>query len=156
MGIRYFAKSIDTDDYLRIGAGPCPTCGARPHTRERDYEQPEPDELDLDKSWHYLQRLFASIGMTAAAELVAGNVTNTWSGWISHQGTVAPDRVRRVAVELASVRTDQVRAQFHNGEEWLDERSGQDFDYVLENLAAAVRFTAKVASDNRGIVYYIG
>jgi len=36
MGIRYLAISIDLDDYLRISAGPCPRCGARPHSREPD------------------------------------------------------------------------------------------------------------------------
>ena len=65
MGIRYIAVSIDADDYLRISAGPCPTCGARPDTREPEFGEPEPDVLDLDKSWSYLQQCFASTGLRA-------------------------------------------------------------------------------------------
>jgi hypothetical protein len=156
MGIRYLAISIDVDDYLRISAGPCPTCGARPHTREPDDGMPEPEVLDLDKSWGYLQRLFESTELEAAAELVAGNVTQTSRGWISHQGTVAPDRVTALTHELASVTTDQLRNLFQENGEWANDRSEGDFDYVSSYLARAIEFTAKVARESRGIVYYIG
>ncbi len=156
MGIRYLAISIDLDDYLRISAGPCPTCGTRPHPRERDYDEPEADVLDLDKSWGYLQRVFDSAGLDAAADLVAGDVTHTWTGWISHQGTVAPDRVLAVAADLASVTADELRRHFQDGGEWVNDRSEEFFEYVSSYLAMAVKFTAKVADENRGIVYYIG
>jgi hypothetical protein len=156
MGIRYLAVSIDLDDYLHISAGPCPTCGTRPHTREPDYGVPEPDVLDLDKSWHYFQRVFHSTGLDAAAELVAGDVTHTSTGWISHQGTVAPDRVADLTRELASVTTDQLQSLFQENGGWVDERSEGDFDYVSSYLARAISFTSKVAQEDRGIVYYIG
>jgi len=156
VGIRYLAISIDLDDYLRISAGACPTCGARPHTRQPDYGQPEPDVLDLDKCWGYLQRLFDSMDLRAAAELVAGHVTHTPTGWISHQGTVAPDRVPALAHELASVSVDQTRSLFQENGEWADHRSEGDFGYVSSYLTRAVSFAEKVARDNRGIVYYIG
>lgn len=156
MGIRYLAISIDTDDYLRISAGRCPTCGARPHTRERNYAEPQPDVLDLDKSWGYLRHFFESIRLDSAAELVAGHVTHTSGGWISHQGTIAPGRVTAVTAELMSVSADQLRDHFRDGGGWRDKRSRDDFEYVSSYLAAAVTFTAKVAKENRGIVYYIG
>ena len=156
MGIRYLAISIDSDDYDRISAGPCPTCGARPHARERDYDEPEPDILDLDKSWGYCQGLFDSLGLSAASELVAGDVTNTSHGWISYQGTVAPVRVKEVAAELTRVTESQVRNYFRLGDAWKDERSEQDFEYVNSHLRFAREFAEKVAGDDRGIVYYIG
>ena len=156
MGIRYVAISIDADDYLHISKGPCPACGTRPHPREPEYDEPDRDVLDLDKSWHYLQRVFRSTGLAAASKIVAGNVTNTRTGWISHQGTIAPDQVGQVALELASVTPDQLRAQFTEHNRWIDDRSESGFEYVAANLAAAVKFTAKVASDTRGVVYYIG
>ena len=156
MGIRYLAISIDLDDYLRISAGPCPTCGARPHTREPEYGQPEPDVLDLDKSWGYLQRLFDAFDLRAAAELVAEHVTHTSTGWISHQGTVAPDSVSALARELAGVSVEQTRDLFQENGEGADDRSEDDFDYVHSYLTRAVSFAEKVAHDGRGIVYYIG
>ncbi len=156
MGIRYVAVSIDSDDYLRISAGPCPTCGARPHAREPEYGDPEPDVLSLDKSWGYLQHFFSSAGLDVAAGLVTGNVTHTSRGWISHQATVAPDHVQAVAAELAAVTEDQLRCHFQNGGQWTNDRSKGDFEYVSSYLAAAVEFTEKVARENRGIVYYIG
>lgn len=155
MGIRYLAISIEMDDYLRISAGPCPTCGARPHARERD-DEPEADILDLDKSWSHFHRFFESSGLHAAADLVAGGVTHTTTGWISHQGAIAPDRVPAVAADLAGVMVDQLRSHFRTGARWVDDRSKEHFEYVRSYLAAAVRFTAKAAEESRGIVYYIG
>jgi len=156
MGIRYYARSIDLDDYQRISAGPCPTCGARPHAREPEYDQPEADSLDLDKSWGYLQRFFVASGHDAAAELVMGDVTHTSRGWISHQGTVAPSRVPDVAADLARVTTAELQQHFQPDGVWRDERSEQDFGYVHSYLAEASRFCDKVVADHRGIVYYIG
>lgn len=156
MGIRYLAISIDLDDYAHISAGPCPTCGSRPHAREREYDEPEPDILDLDKSWGYLQGIFGSIGLRAASELIEGDVTHTSTGWIPYQGTVAPARVKEVAAELASVSERQVRAYFQAGNLWKDERSKQDFEYVNSYVGSARQFAEKVAGDDRGIVYYIG
>jgi hypothetical protein len=156
MGIRYLAVSIDLDDYVRISAGPCPSCGARPHTREPDYGEPEPDLLDLDKSWRYLQRLFDSLNLHAAADLVKGQITETPTGWISYQGTIAPDRVSAMARELATVSVEQTRSLFQENGEWADHRSEEDFDYVRSHLTRAVSFAEKVAHDDRGIVYYIG
>ncbi len=156
MGIRYFAISIDLDDYERVSAGPCPTCGTRPTLRKHHYDEPEPDTLDLDKSWGYLQRLFDSQPPRPASALVEGNVTHDDCGWIPFHGAIAPDRVGEIATDLAAVTPGELRSHFQTHGRWYDARSEQDFDYVKAHLADAVEFTAKVAAAGRAIAYYIG
>jgi hypothetical protein len=156
MGIRYFAVSVDLEDYERVSAGPCPTCGARQHPREREDYFDESVNLDLDKSWGYFQRIFDSLDLPAAAELVAGDVTQTSTGWISHQGAIAPHRVEQIMAEFELVTQDDVRNLFQKDAVWHDARSEGDFDYVLSHLERALQFLKRVEGEQRGIVYYIG
>ncbi len=156
MGIRYLALSIDRDDYRRISAGPCSTCGVRAHARDPDYGEPKADYLDLDKSWRFFQAILNSRDHLPARELVAGDVTHTSQGWISHQGTVAPERVRDIVADLARVTVEELHDHFQLDGAWRDERSEQDFEYVNSFLPRALSFVEGVAADDRAIVYYIG
>jgi len=154
MGIRYFAVSIDTEDYEHIKAGPCPTCGTRPHPRDTDDCEQQTDTLDLDKSWRYLQHFLAET--RPARQLVSGQVTNTNYGWISYQGLVSPDEVPAVAADLKSITSLALEQHFKREGDWINDRSEEDFRYVSAYLDYAIAFTEKVANDARGIVYYIG
>jgi hypothetical protein len=159
MGIRYSAISIDQEDYERIAAGPCPTCGAHPRRREPENDDEYwmgPDRLDLDKSWHYLQDVLHSPDPRPAYSLVAGDVTHTSRGWISYEGLIAPGDLRLVAADLASVGRDEVLRNFQINGQWKDDRSEQDFHYTYDHLGHAVAFTKKVAEDGRAILYWIG
>ena len=158
LGIRYYAISVNSDDYDRISKGPCPSCGSRPHLGDDDYEG-ERETLDLDKSWGYFQSLFASGAPRPAAALVAGNVTNTPRGWISYQGAISPQDVAAIATDLAAITTEELRHHFLVRGLWgsgPDDRAQQDFEYVAHYLEHARSFTAEVAQAERGIVYYIG
>ena len=156
MGIRYFAQSVDQADFEHIKAGPCPTCGARPHPRDKAYDDAEPITVSLDKSWSYLQAAFESTGHFAALQLVDGDVTHTHEGWISFQGIVAPEFMPELAADLGSVTTDELRSLFITDGEWRDERSEDDFDYASHYLAEALTFAKSVSSQGLGVVYYIG
>lgn len=156
MGIRYYAYSIDTEDYEHLLVGVCPTCGEQPQLREMEDDRPT---LALDKSWHDLQALLRAEPARPAAALVAGNVTNTYWGWRSHRGLLSPAEVREIAADIATVTTDFLRQRIlvegRHGD-GPDERSQQDFEYVSDHLAHAKEFTKEVADQGRAIVYYIG
>lgn len=156
MGIRYFAQSVDQADFEHVKAGPCPTCGSRPHPRDSEPGDPEPFTVSLDKSWSYLQAVFESTGHLAALQLVDGHVTHTYDGWISHQGVIAPEFMPELAADLESVTAEEVRSLFIEGGEWRDERSEGDFDYASHYLAEALEFAKSVSSKGLGVVYYIG
>lgn len=162
MGIRYLAVSIDNDDYERIKAGPCVTCGSRPHPRDDDdygYDEEgysPPATLDLDKTWRYLQSVLRD---RPSAALVEGHVTHTSRGWISHQGLLSPQEVEEVAVDFSQVTALDVRncltENAHRGF-GLDDRLERDIEYVTHYLPAAQNFVREAASAGRGVMYYIG
>ncbi len=157
MGIRYYAYSIDTEDYKHLKVGTCPTCGEEPQPRRLDEE--ERPSLDLDKSWHYLQWLLEAELPRPAAALVAGQVTNTYWGWKSYRGLLSAAEVEAAAADLATVTVSFLRQRMLvegvRGE-GPDERSQENFDYVSQYLADAQAFLKEVASEGRAIVYYIG
>ena len=158
MGIRYLAIAIDEADYAHLAKGPCPTCGERPHIRELDYDDEERDVLDLDKAWSHFQRLF-ELNDRVALELVAGRVTDTPRGWISHQGLLSPEAVSLVARDLATVTSEDVREFLARRPSWGssdEDRDRQDFGYLVEYLERAKVFTARAADQQRAITYFIG
>jgi hypothetical protein len=149
MGIRYLAVSISEVEFDRLSADP---------TAARLDDEPEDEDqaLDLDKSWGYLQRYLAESGPRPAAELVAGDVTHTDRGWISHRGLLSPSRVESVAADLSTITQAQLQTFFGVSETEGTERDMEDYCYVSSCLARAVEFTAEVAASGRGIVYWIG
>lgn len=158
MGIRYFAITIDNDDYERISRGPCPTCGARPHPSDDDELESPAETLDLDKAYWMLHRVFATLDLQKATQLVTGAVTNTPRGWISYQGLVSPDVVREMVDELATVDAETVRRQMldHRIGYDDDDRVEQDAGYTVEFFQRAKEFLGTAGSRGRGVVYYIG
>jgi len=155
MGIRYLAISVDNDDYERVKAGPCPSCGTRPSPRY-DYDDPAETTLDLDKSWRYFQRILRG---RPSEILVDGEVTHTGYGWISHQGCLSPREVEVAAADLATITVQDIQKYFL-GEKanylTSPNRAQDDCAYVTSYLSAAQTFTRGAAGAGRGIVYYIG
>ena len=102
MGIRYFALSIDTEDYEHIKRGRCGECGELPTLRELDDDAHHRESLDLDKGWRDFQCLFSD-PIRPALALVRGDVTHTGYGWRSHRGLIGPSEAADVAADLATV-----------------------------------------------------
>jgi hypothetical protein len=91
--------------------------------------------------------------------LVAGRVTDTYWGWRSFRGVLAPVDVKAIAADFETVSVELLHQRIlvdgpHG--DGPDDRSQQDFEYVSQYLAAAKEFLREVASKGRGIVYYIG
>ena len=157
MGIRYFAISIDNDDYERISRGPCPACGAQPHPNDDDDLESPAETLDLDKAYWMLQRVFATLDLNKAIQLVAGGVTHTPRGWISYRGLLSPDVVQEIVDELATVDAEKVRRQMLDHRiGYGDDRVQQDAEYAVEFFNRAKEFLRTVSSQGRGVVYNIG
>lgn len=159
MGIRYFALSIDVEQYERLAKGPCPACGELPRLDEPDYGHPDyraPVELDLDKSWSWLQGLFGSADEHPSSLLVAGEVTNTPYGWISHRGLLSPEEVERASMDIDNFGDESVAVYFQSRPYRDHEREAGDIDYVAHHLTHAKTFLAEVASRNLAVVYFIG
>lgn len=159
MGIRYFALSIDEQDFDHISKGRCPSCGEEPTLRELGSEDDTRDSLDLDKSWHYLQFVLRSDPPRPAAALVAGDVTTTYWGWRPHRGLLNPAQVAAIAADSATVSVELVRQRILVDGRWGEEhsdRAQQDFEYVCDHLLRAQEFTKAVAGAGRAIRYYIG
>lgn len=159
MGIRYFALSIDLEDYEHLRVGTCPTCGEEPQLRDVEEEDERRTSLDLDKAWGILQWVLRTEPPRPAAALVEGRVKNAYWGWRSHRGILSPSEVKDVAADLATVTPDFLHQRIvieglrGTG---AGDRADEDFEYTSEYLERAQEFVRLVADEDRAIVYYIG
>ena len=157
MGIRYYAYPIAAEDYLRAQADPCPFHGSDPLMDAWGPASSRPEMLYLDKCWQELQALLGPCsGQPArpAHQLVEGKVTHVETGWIPYERALSPDQVKGVAADLATV-TDADVVRLLAGYPFRHDPD-TEHRYVAQYLASAQKFTARLASEGRGLVYLIG
>ena len=114
--------------------------------------------LYLDKCWNELQILLgpeSGLADRPALQLVAGQVTHTETGWIPFERALNPVQVRAIAVDLATFEEADIRRILPRLRR-RDESSEEEYEYVAQYLSDAQEFTARLASDGRGLVYLIG
>lgn len=158
MGIRYYAYPINAEDYPRACENPCPFHGSDPLADAWGPRENQPEMLYLDKCWRELQLLLGSPAGQAsrpAARLVEGQVTHTDMGWIPYEQALSPAQVRSIAEDLATVGQSDIRRELPT---FIRPQISEDdeFENVAQYLAEATKFTARLASEGRGLVYLIG
>lgn len=158
MGIRYYAYPINAEDYPSAREDPGPFHGFDPLADAWGSRQNQPEMLYLDKCWSELQLLLGSPEGHAtrpAARLVEGQVTHTAMGWIPYKQALSPAEVKSIADDLATIGEFDIRRKLptnnrpHGSED-------DEYRYVAQYLDEATKFTARLASEGRGLVYLIG
>jgi len=158
MGIRYSAYPVQATDIELARREPRHFINDNPLV---GFDGPYDEwfHLDLDKSWHYLQRLFTwphSSPAERGLELVEGNVHYLNSGeYEPHFGVLDPDQVDQVARAIFWTDKVDVLAMLI-AENRSGDRLRDDTAYVGHHLEAAKRFTARVAEAGHGLIYSIG
>ena len=166
MGIRYYAYPITADEYLLALERPRAFIGDDPLMDAWGPILEQPEMLYLDKCWSDLQLLLGPLDgqpERPAFQLVDGQVTHIETGWIPFERVLSPAQVQEVAADLATVTDTDVRriAALYprsNAAAWTSDLDDVEIEreYIAHHLAAAQSFTARLASDGRGLVYLIG
>jgi hypothetical protein len=158
MGIRYYAYPITADEYPRALENPCPFHSSDPLMDAWGSVDAMPEMLYLDKCWREFQALLGPLPGTPprpALLLVEGQVTNTNTGWIPFERALSPDQVKAIAVDLATVGEQHIRDLLFDTDDTLLSRP-EEYEYIAHYLADAKEFTARLAEQDRGLVYLIG
>jgi hypothetical protein len=158
MGIRYHGWAVSRDEVIEATDDPWPVI----RRADQRHHLAGWTNTSLDKAWWRMQALFSSEQTRVRRrgyDLVAGDVTypeEAALGYLPHIGVIDRDRVREIALDLASVKDVDVR-QHSTDLRYSDEsRRESDREYLTYYLGVARSFTEDAAARGHGIVYSIG
>lgn len=161
MGIRYYAYPVLASDIERARDDPRAFLSADPLYDAWGPAELKPRMLYLDKCWDQLQEFLGSRPgrpERVSFQLVEGEVTHTYEGWIPFIRVLSPTQVEEVARDIAQLGEAEVLAARVPtfGRDGVVNDDPEELRYVMQYLDDAKAFVAALATDNLGLIYMIG